>query len=202
MDEGRFDKLFYDFGLISTVSDRTISKFIADSRDFGNSLPMDAKIQALAGDSYGTALEVSERAFRLARIQQGPKAVVAAYEPFSRIPEHIVSGHLSYDPRNRARFANYEVSLLNARRKSGLVRQLNVTSSGHLLESYQLDRGIPIPRTVRTHVAVAEHADEVMSVRSRTIHTVAFAGVAVVPTQDPLVVEQAIQLATRPTFMW
>jgi hypothetical protein len=190
--EDRVAKLSEQFGLVAGTNDKAFGSFIRDRDDFGASRPMSSEIQERANRVFEIALYVSENAYRNSRV------VSHTPEPRGRLSATrevvgIHSGSVSYTPRNRVRFDKGLASILTARDRSGLLRQIILVASGHLLESFQLDQGIPYPRYERPHLAIASDADELLDVRGKTIYGAAFAGVSVIPNENAEVIENAFE---------
>ena len=82
-----------------------------------------------------------------------------------------------------------EASVLSGRSRSNLVRQLNAALTGYLLETYQLDRGVPYPKRARLpQMAIAVGAGGLFNIRSKEVYSAAFSGLALISTEDSDVV--------------
>jgi hypothetical protein len=98
----------------------------------------------------------------------------------------------AYAPRNRAEIAGETISLLAAKRRAGLTRQVRNAGDAHLLESWTLDEGVPYPQQATTHIAMAAHGLDLLTPRDGLVVASAFAGVALTPGEDISMADYAL----------
>ncbi|RVJ45852.1 hypothetical protein CN176_03445 [Sinorhizobium medicae] len=190
--EARFSALEKEFGLTTDRADRALSSFLTSSRDFGRSRPMDPDSQASAIKSFERSMEIVNFAYRLERTvtaRRGKSPPISGEMPLHR---RLSIGPFHYSPRNRVSIEGVEASILHARSRSNLARQLNATLTGHLLETYYLDNGVPYPKgAMFTRMAAVAEADELLDHRSKQVYAAAFLGTALIPATSDVVLETA-----------
>jgi hypothetical protein len=188
--ESRFSLFEHHFGLLTDKSDPHLRQFLGSAQDFGHSRSMDPEIQARAGKAFDQSMEIANFAYRMDRISKisgrDVRSIVA--EPPKR--GRVTMGPFQYDPRNRVSVEGVEASVLSGRTRSSLTRQLNAALTAYLLETYQLDRGVPYLKKGESlaQLAIAVDAREIFNIRSKEVYAAAFSGLALISTVDPDVV--------------
>lgn len=201
----RFGDIERHFSLTTSAHDQYLRKFLDDARDYGNTEPMNRKIQVQANQDFDLALRITEYSYRENRIAARSASDRKAI-PRRRESHEIRSGQVKFTPANNFIIDGESTWSITGTRRSDVVRQLKFATSGNLLRTYELDRGIPYPRAQAISLAMAERADEVLPVRGKSIFGSAFAGVAIVPTSDEAILEKAVgrlrSTKSGPYFGW
>lgn len=200
-EERQVHLLRRDFNLIVPTGDSALSAFLRDKHDLGVAKAPDRRTKEAVRTRFGIALTTSQRTFREARVRNSDNAVssrgwIDGLEP-QRSDVAWATQDYAYQPRNTFEAAAGSVSLLAASGRAGLARQLRNAADAHLLASWILDSGVPLPLPTSTHLAVATHGLELLRPREGLLTAAAFAGVAVSPTADGDLVDFAFQSAKR-----
>lgn len=192
-EEMRFSGLESEFGLTTNRSDRSLRRFLSSPTDFGNSRPMEFGVQASAGKSFDRSMAIVNFAYRLERVTTDTIEKAPAFKVERVLSRKSSTGQFHYRPRNRVSVDGVEASLLSARNRPNLARQLSATISGHLLDTYALDSGVPYPkRIMHTHMAVAVGGADLVTVRGKEVQAAAFLGIALLPTDKSNVVRETV----------
>lgn len=192
--ESRFGSSYAEFSLVTTPADGAVKAFLADQHDFRSTPQIEPAVKKFAVKQMDRALAASELGFRASRVikRKHFRADIQVENRDRRIRRKITAGDLEYSPMNRTIIYDNVVSILDAGTKSSLKRQIDLTSSGYLLESYRSEYGYIHPVRDEPHMAIAYHADEIFGLRNRITTASAFSGIFLVPSDDPEVAERAV----------
>ncbi|OCI97026.1 hypothetical protein A6U86_15550 [Rhizobium sp. AC27/96] len=152
---------------------------------------MEREAFAAGQKRFDAAMEVTRFAFFLNR-----RSTERRYssKPFreARVNRRLSLKDLHYDPRNRVVVQGIETSLLTAESKNNLVRQVNSTLSGNVLESFDLVEGVPQEKTTYRHSAVASAGEKLLNLRSKEVYAAALTGTAVLFGSNSEVIEETL----------
>lgn len=188
--ESRFAAIATQFSLTTNRSDQSLRLFLR-SHDFGQTRPLELESFVAGQKRFDAAMEVTRFAFFLNRRSNES---IRAGKPFreTRVSRRLSLKGLHYDPRNRVVVQGIETSLLTAESKNNLIRQVNSTLSGNVLESFDLVEGLPQEKSTYRHSAVASAGEKLLDLRSKAVYAAALTGTAVIFGSKAEVIEETL----------
>ncbi|TAY34674.1 hypothetical protein ELH93_19530 [Rhizobium leguminosarum] len=188
--EGRFAAIANQFSLATNRSDQALRLFLR-SKDFGQTRPVEREAFNAGQKRFDAAMEMTRFAFFLNR-RSGERRHPDKSLRKVRVNRRLSLQGLHYDPRNRILVHGIETSLLTAESKNNLVRQINSTLSGNVLESFDLVEGVPQEKSTYRHSAVASAGEKLLDLRSKEVYAAALTGTAVLFGSREEVVEETL----------
>lgn len=188
--ESRFAAIANQFSLTTNRSDQSLRLFLR-SHDFGQTRPLELESFVAGQKRFDAAMEVTRFAFFLNRRSSESLRAGKLFRD-TRVSRRLSLKGLHYDPRNRVVVQGIETSLLTAESKSNLIRQVNSTLSGNVLESFDLVEGLPQEKSTYRHSAVASAGEKLLDLRSKAVYAAALTGTAVIFGSKAEVIEETL----------